>query len=759
MFARIFLLAALLFAAGEAWAQPVTVIGPVTPGNCAAFNSQTVIKDGGACGGGGGAVSSVSNADGSLTISPTTGAVVGSINLAHTNKFSVEQDVNLSSSGVVPTTQFGGVGLRVIGPDGGGGQGGRFLLDSFQVQALWTCTFANNNAAAPSTPTINQNMCQYNTLGFTGSSPLYTLGARFGTYAAENWSSTNHGTFITLGTTPTGAGQITNDGWELGPSGGVVMPSVTGANPPTGLDKGAGTQNISTGYYIQGAPFLAVSALGYGMATGNTAAANATALGNACAAWPTVYIPAGTYNIQSPTLTGCAHVFGDGIGQTKLVAAGSPSGAVLLFNGNATVLVENLEVDVTIGSFPTVSGIVCQNNTQCVMRNVLGQGQIGLYCTGVANCLIENSQVTSFAQYGIRAAGPGAATVLNSKLSHNTVSGPGASSSHYLACDFHDYCNVEFNKVTRTLPPNPSGFGVETTDMNDVKVVGNTIIGGSDECINATFSSTAFARGIITNNICRFDANAADYGISFDANNGANNIIKMLVEGNVIDGPGKSCIALVQGVNNSIVTGNLCISPNANNAFSPTYGILLQGSATTNNAVFGNVFQDIAGHMTAQVGETNDGTGNPNNNSVGANAGSRGTGATAVVLLGAGSQWVDLYDAWLNYTPTITCNTGAVGAYSAQGGRFKLLGGRAVSFQAFVQAAAGSCVAPITINTPFTINTTAQPIAAGRDGTTGKMLQGLGGGVTNTGYQIQVYDGTTPTVSDLFYISSTFERN
>jgi hypothetical protein len=39
-------------------------------------------------GGGGGAVSSVSNSDGSLTISPTTGAVVGSLNLAHANTWS-----------------------------------------------------------------------------------------------------------------------------------------------------------------------------------------------------------------------------------------------------------------------------------------------------------------------------------------------------------------------------------------------------------------------------------------------------------------------------------------------------------------------------------------------------------------------------------------------------------------------------------------------------------------------------------------------
>lgn len=41
-------LAALALGAAEA--QPVTVIGPVTPGNCVAFNSTTVLKDAGPCG-------------------------------------------------------------------------------------------------------------------------------------------------------------------------------------------------------------------------------------------------------------------------------------------------------------------------------------------------------------------------------------------------------------------------------------------------------------------------------------------------------------------------------------------------------------------------------------------------------------------------------------------------------------------------------------------------------------------------------------
>jgi len=48
-------------------------------------------------GGGGGAVSSVSNADGTLTISPTTGAVIASINLSNANTWLIGQAITASS--------------------------------------------------------------------------------------------------------------------------------------------------------------------------------------------------------------------------------------------------------------------------------------------------------------------------------------------------------------------------------------------------------------------------------------------------------------------------------------------------------------------------------------------------------------------------------------------------------------------------------------------------------------------------------------
>lgn len=84
------LLLGLIVAAPQAQ-SPVTVIGPVTPGNCTAFNSNTVIKDAGSPCAGVGNVSSVTNSDGTLTVSPTTGPVVASVNLNHANVWTAAQ--------------------------------------------------------------------------------------------------------------------------------------------------------------------------------------------------------------------------------------------------------------------------------------------------------------------------------------------------------------------------------------------------------------------------------------------------------------------------------------------------------------------------------------------------------------------------------------------------------------------------------------------------------------------------------------------
>ena len=85
--------------ANGAW--PVQLYGTVlqrplmstipTIGDCLNWGANGIADAGSPCGLGGGAVSSVSNSDGTLTISPTTGAVVASLNFGHANTWLAPQ--------------------------------------------------------------------------------------------------------------------------------------------------------------------------------------------------------------------------------------------------------------------------------------------------------------------------------------------------------------------------------------------------------------------------------------------------------------------------------------------------------------------------------------------------------------------------------------------------------------------------------------------------------------------------------------------
>jgi hypothetical protein len=88
-----------LFIAGavQAQQQPVTVVGPITPGDCAKFQSVTVLVDAGACGGGGGS--------GGFTIgSPITGGTPNG--LIYDNAGNVG-NLATANNGVVVTTAAG----------------------------------------------------------------------------------------------------------------------------------------------------------------------------------------------------------------------------------------------------------------------------------------------------------------------------------------------------------------------------------------------------------------------------------------------------------------------------------------------------------------------------------------------------------------------------------------------------------------------------------------------------------------------------
>lgn len=118
---------------------PSAVVGSPTGGNegTGTLNAQGLYVNGVAVNAAAN-VSSVSNSDGSLTISPTVGAIVASLNTAHANTFSATQTfstvtattytgvtINLTGAGTVGSLLF-----NTAGPASSTAVGGRLVFDS-----------------------------------------------------------------------------------------------------------------------------------------------------------------------------------------------------------------------------------------------------------------------------------------------------------------------------------------------------------------------------------------------------------------------------------------------------------------------------------------------------------------------------------------------------------------------------------------------------------------------------------------------------
>lgn len=241
--------------------------GTVTASQCLLSGSSSA-PTWGSCSGGA-AVSSVGNSDGTLTISPTTGAVVASIALSHANTWAGIQTFNSgdfklngASSGTstlnAPGTG-GGVATLFAGTDTVAG----FSLANGGTNAALTASnggivYSTGSALAILAGTVTANQCL-----LSGSSTAPSWGA-----CAGGGSSSLHQTIITT----TGSGTFTPTNTALykiiitagGGQGGV------GTGSPGGGGGGGGGGGATCYYYA-----TLTASTGYTLTVG-AAAANST---------------------------------------------------------------------------------------------------------------------------------------------------------------------------------------------------------------------------------------------------------------------------------------------------------------------------------------------------------------------------------------------------------------------------------------------------------------------------------------------------
>jgi hypothetical protein len=169
--------------------------------------SAQVRSGGGSSGGGSGAVSSVSNSDGTLTISPTTGSVVGSIALAHANTWTGQQVFNTSNVGIGSATP--GQKLDVQGSVRATGFiGDGSLLTNLPSQSISPITLSGSNVGIGSA-TPGQ------VLDIQGNVRILPAGSTLSIGTTNNTNYLNVGTTAQFNVSSTGsvnAGAVTSTG-------------------------------------------------------------------------------------------------------------------------------------------------------------------------------------------------------------------------------------------------------------------------------------------------------------------------------------------------------------------------------------------------------------------------------------------------------------------------------------------------------------------------------------------------------------------
>src|SRR5262249_8071379 len=115
---------------------------------------------------------------------------------------------------------------------------------SGQVPAL-VGSMARGTAASPTATQSGDVMLEFGATGYDGSSFATNTGALVKLLAGSNWTGSSHETVIDVNLVASGSVAAPVNVLRIGQ--GMSLPSSV-----TGGAKGAGTFNVSTGYYING---------------------------------------------------------------------------------------------------------------------------------------------------------------------------------------------------------------------------------------------------------------------------------------------------------------------------------------------------------------------------------------------------------------------------------------------------------------------------------------------------------------------------
>lgn len=392
-------------AANDASNQIVLGNGSVTqfrvPGIRAATTTSCVQIDvagnlsntGAACGSGSGAVNSVTNSDGTLTISPTTGAVVASIALGHANTWTATQ----TFSGIIDSAIS--AGTAPICPNG---TGGAFTTTgcSGAASGAWS---ALTNPTGNLGLTMGADTSTFTYSAATGSSDLYALTD----------TASNTGTGIMLHVhTQSGSTEIpfqsdsNGVGWKVGTDGSLAS---VGATLAATMDWGQGTApGAAPTTAIQ--MYAPTSVTGYNLVLPGTVATSGNTFLSCTAASPSVCSWAAGGGLTNPmTAVGDMIVGGTAGAPTRLaLTAPGGGGVILAATGFATspgwLSFENGSGTLALGS--AVTG----NFNTILGQNITNLGNDSTVVGDSAGSSSSSNDVTAIGQSSVFNTGSNGAT-------------------------------------------------------------------------------------------------------------------------------------------------------------------------------------------------------------------------------------------------------------------------------------------------------------------------------------------------------------
>jgi hypothetical protein len=506
---RLALAAALLLASiAAALAQsPVSVIGPITPGDCAAFSSNTVVKDGGfPCPGAGG---TLVLPNGTTATTQTTGDNTTKVATDAFVQNQIAADL-ANPTAAVGLTVVNGAALTAMRSDAAPPLSG-------SVQSALTATInqvLTGTGAFGFAPITNAQLTALInpfTSGLSGTVPASGGGTvnflrADGTFAAPSSNVPNNALLITSGGTPAACDYRAVSDGAMG-SGSTTFTSVTGgftANDATNHSyiavAGAGAAGVTL--YTTVATFVssnqvtltaanasggAISAKIAEFGTDDTTAINATIV-TAAAASLDVYVPGGKSCLASRiNLTNISRLrfYGAGLLRSKIFAKqdasyGTATGHLFDLTGSAFVSIEGLQVGAFyVLAVPTTGILMAQVASGASNRNRI----VDVYMSG-------QFSIATFYNYGV----PSLYDIRDDDF-YNYFPGSGGHATLELTATNHNALTSSFATVTSGTQ---STSDIEFTQVEFHKFAG---AGASNYCVfldgaaNILFNSGVISGG------------------------------------------------------------------------------------------------------------------------------------------------------------------------------------------------------------------------------------------------------------------------